>query len=71
MREQTETDRETDRQIWTNRDRRTSLAPKNRLVLNYETLQCLAGRGSVGGGELIGGRLSSDYDRCTDKQPGT
>ena len=47
-RERTDGDRQTE--IWTNRDERTSLASKNRLVLKCETLQCLAGRGSVGGG---------------------
>ena len=75
-RERTDRDGQRDGQteIWTNRDRRTSLAPKNSLVLNSETLQCLAGRGSVRRGgmwELIGRRLSSEYDRCIVQQPGT
>ena len=43
------TDRDGQTEIWTNRDGRTSLAPKNSLVLNCK-IQCLAGRGSVGGG---------------------
>ena len=37
------------------RDGRTSVASKNSLALNCETIQCLAGRGSVGGGYLING----------------
>ena len=54
--------------IWTYG--RTSLALKNSLVLNCETIQYLTGRGSVGGG-LIDRRLSSEYDRCPVKQADT
>ena len=66
--------RDGQKEIWTNRDGRTSLAPKKSLVLNCETIQYLAGRGSVGeegGGKLIDRLLFSDYDRCTVKQAGT
>ena len=70
-RTQERTDRDGQRrtEIWT--DERTSLALKNSLVLNSETIQCITGRGSVGGRGVIDRRISSEYDRCPFKQAGT
>ena len=66
--EQRRSKRDGQTEIWT--DGRTSLALKNSLVLDCETMQCLTGRGSVGEG-LIDRRLSSEYDRWPVKQVGT